>query len=319
MKYSEAINNIRNFETKEMNGIELLKEDRILFVESLKFLIDNCSSDAEKVKFLMHLGGYYYELKEFNLAEKYYLLASSLSKVDPLPSNNLGYIYYYGRTGEPNYEKAFKYFKKANELSSIVDDETSWIYFQSSYKLADMYKNGYYVKKDLKKYEQIIIDLYKDYNKYDKPILNEFKPELFSRIGSIYLNKGDKKQALDFLLKARQALESRMTCNSFFGYFTIMKIIINQIYQIVNLDLDNLNLFDLYELSKKECSLKIEYNKKEYIFKAILEEGTIVINFNNDWFHSIDKFFYNAKIDNKKISTLNDDIKIREIVYERIN
>ena len=85
---------------------------------------------------MVELGGWYYEQRQFDLAEEYYLMAASLEYVDAYEC--LGYIYYYGRVGQPDYKKAFHYYKLASDKGNLV----------ASYKLADMYKNGYYVSKD---------------------------------------------------------------------------------------------------------------------------------------------------------------------------
>lgn len=59
---------------------------------------------------------------------------------DASAANTLGYIYYYGRCngGEPEYEEAFKYFSIGH----------AYTYFESTYKLADMFAHGYGVVKD---------------------------------------------------------------------------------------------------------------------------------------------------------------------------
>lgn len=59
---------------------------------------------------------------------------------DASAANTLGYIYYYGRCngGEPEYEEAFKYFSIGH----------AYTYFESTYKLADMFAHGWGVVKD---------------------------------------------------------------------------------------------------------------------------------------------------------------------------
>ena len=59
---------------------------------------------------------------------------------DASAANTLGYIYYYGRCngGVPQYEEAFKYFSIGH----------AYTYFESTYKLADMFAHGYGVVKD---------------------------------------------------------------------------------------------------------------------------------------------------------------------------
>lgn len=55
---------------------------------------------------------------------------------------NLGYIYEYGRTGAPDYEKAYRYYSLAAALASSSE---------AAYKLGDMYSRGRGVKRDMKK------------------------------------------------------------------------------------------------------------------------------------------------------------------------
>ena len=54
-------------------------------------------------------------------------------------ANTLGYIYYYGRLGKPDYEKAFFYFPVGSTYGIT----------ESSYKLADMFMKGLYVKRNI--------------------------------------------------------------------------------------------------------------------------------------------------------------------------
>ncbi len=89
------------------------------------------------------LGALYYtgrigEEPDYERAEEYYLKAEELG--DRQATENLGYIYYYGRTGEADYEKAYHRFVKGALDGHVI----------SLYKIGDMYKNGYYVKQDLK-------------------------------------------------------------------------------------------------------------------------------------------------------------------------
>ena len=116
------------------------EEDSFLYTEALKFLIE----EAKDADYMVELGGLYYESRQFDLALKYYELAAEYNNLYAI--SNLGYIWYYGRTGERNYEKAFYYFDKARQMGDII----------AAYKVADMYKNGYYVEQN----EQHAIHLY---------------------------------------------------------------------------------------------------------------------------------------------------------------
>ena len=74
-------------------------------------------------------------IKARNAFLEYYQLTGDASA-----ANTLGYIYYYGRCnkGIPEYEEAFKYFSIGH----------AYTYFESTYKLADMFAHGYGVVKE---------------------------------------------------------------------------------------------------------------------------------------------------------------------------
>ena len=91
---------------------------------------------------MMYLGGYYYEQRQFDLALKYYEMAAECDYDKAY--DGLAYIWYYGRTGTKDYKLAFEYFHKLMDKGNLV----------AMYKIADMYRNGYYVEKSTEKYTQ---------------------------------------------------------------------------------------------------------------------------------------------------------------------
>lgn len=97
--------------------------------------IENKDPDA-----MCNLGSLYYTGRageqDYEKAAYYYHMADMAGNRQA--TENLGYIYYYGRTGQKDYEKAFKYFVKG-----ALDG-----HLRSLYKVGDFYKNGYYVEKD---------------------------------------------------------------------------------------------------------------------------------------------------------------------------
>ncbi len=83
--------------------------------------------------------GNHYIMQDFKASEQC-LLALLENHYSDDYCNTLGYIYYYGRVnnGIPEYEKALSYFTMAAICGNI----------EATYKLGDMYKNGYGVKKN---------------------------------------------------------------------------------------------------------------------------------------------------------------------------
>lgn len=68
---------------------------------------------------MLELGGMYYDQRRFDLALKYYEMAAECGSVSA--EVGLGYIWYYGRTGETDYEKAFYYYDKASKEGDITE------------------------------------------------------------------------------------------------------------------------------------------------------------------------------------------------------
>ena len=178
MTVDEAKRIARSFDENK----QVTEEDVFMFTEAMNFLIETFHDPGD----MMYLGGYYYEQKKFDLALKYYEMAATY---DYAPAyEGLAYIWYYGRTGERDFKKAFFYFSKLMDRGDPV----------ATYKIADMYKNGYYVEKDQAKYEEIIEQLYpevKDMHNVFDPV-----PEVFTRLARIRADQGRKKEAIELYL-----------------------------------------------------------------------------------------------------------------------
>lgn len=271
-------------------------KDDIQLINALEYLI----KETNNPEYMVELGGWYYGQKQFDLAEEYYLMAAKLDYNNAYEC--LGYIYYYGRVGQPDYEKAFYYYKLASDQGNLV----------AAYKLADMYKNGYYVQKDYPKYVQIIKSLY--------PLLqgatNTFDPvpEIYSRLAKIYVEEGNEDQAIQLLLIAKEFQSQRLIYSQFFGDLTIMKYIVNDLYSLIQFDPDYMDLFDLYYALQKPCKVAIEILGEDHIIEAKYEDGLFFICMDNKNYEDVDQFFLKAKINGEPISTQYVNVNYIEIL-----
>ena len=271
-------------------------EDDIQLINALEYLI----KETNNPEYMVELGGWYYGQKQFDLAEEYYLMAAKLDYNNAYEC--LGYIYYYGRVGQPDYEKAFHYYKLASDQGNLV----------AAYKLADMYKNGYYVQKDYPKYVQIIKDLYPKIqgatNTFD-PV-----PEIYSRLAKIYVEEGNEDQAIQLLLIAKEFQSQRLIYSQFFGDLTIMKYIVNDLYSLIQFDPDYMDLFDLYYALQKPCKVAMEILGEDYIIEAKYEDGLFFICMDDKNYEDVDQFFLKAKINGEPISTQYVNVNYIEIL-----
>lgn len=162
--------------------------------------------------------------QDWKAAEEYLLKILELFD-DAYAANSLGYIYYYGRTnnGEPDYEKALKYFTIA-EMEGITE---------AKYKLCDMLFYGYGFPKKMPELAlKNLISLYYD-------LMGEFEDENYScefadvavRLGNYYLEVSKENEAAifsayNFYMTAKYALELRMAHNKQFGDESVMRRIL---------------------------------------------------------------------------------------------
>ncbi len=136
-------------------------------------------------------------------------------------ANSLGYIYYYGRTngGVPQYEEALKYF-------SIGE---AYGYFESTYKLADMYMKGQGMPQD-KKAAFALVSRY--YNENFKKFLtgeDSCVADLSLRMGKMLWEgigcEQDKEEAFWMLTLAEYAINRRIKNDKHYGDDQVKKSI----------------------------------------------------------------------------------------------
>ncbi|WP_051192362.1 SEL1-like repeat protein [Butyrivibrio sp. VCB2001] len=287
MTIKEAENIVRSFD----EGRKFTDEEEFMFIEALNFLIEERKDPRD----MMYLGGYYYEKKHFDLALKYYEMAASMDYDEAYEC--LGYIWYYGRTGERDYGKAFEYFTKMMNKGNLV----------ATYKVADMYRNGYYVDKDMDKYKSMIEDLYEkvqDCRNVFDPI-----PEVYTRLARIRTEEGKEEDAVNLYLKAKDWLAQRIHFNAFFGNLNIMKWLIDDLYKLIEFDEDYFDFFDLYYILNTPHKIRFFYENEEINLESVMEGDECVVCFNGKWYHSRDDFFKDAATkDGTKFTAIYGDL-----------
>ena len=261
--------------------------DKFLYIEALGYLIET----ENDPRFMMELGGYYYGVRKFDLALRYYEMAADLDYLEAYSC--LGYVWYYGRTGVKDYKRAFEYFSKCKEKGDMV----------AAYKIADMYRNGYYVQKDMSKYKSIIEGLYRKVRRHDD--LNAPIPEIYTRLAKIRLDEDRIDEAVDLYIQAKFFLSQRISYNSFFGNLNIMDWLVNDLYQIIDFDDTDFDLFDLYYLMKNPVKVIFRYEQKKYTVESFQEDEACTVKFQDRWFRSVSDFISKAMINGESLTAIN--------------
>ena len=287
MTIKEAEKIVRNFRESRRNS----DEEEFMFLEAMDFLIEKRKDPSD----MMSLGGYYYDQKRFDLALKYYEMAAAMDYDEAYEC--LGYIWYYGRTGERDYKKAFEYFSKMMDKGNLV----------ATYKVADMYKNGYYVEKNMDKYKSMIEDLFEKV----QPCRNVFDPvpEVYTRLARIRKEEGREEEAVELYLRAKDWLAQRIRYNAFFGNLNIMKWLIDDLYDLIEFDEFFIDFYDLYYLLKTPHKITFYYNDEEMKLESQKEGDECVVCYNGKWYHSRDDFFKEATTgDGTKLTAVYSDL-----------
>ncbi len=265
------------------------ENDEFAFTEAMSFLI-NETKDPE---YMLDLGGFYYSRKNYDLALKYYNMSAELGNSDAIEC--LGYIWYYGRTGTVDYEKAFGYFSHGMEKGMPV----------STYKVADMYKNGYFVERNYEKYVDIIEKLY-DRMKGSRGLYEPI-PDICTRLAKIRIGQGRTDEALQLYLYAKLFLAQRLKYNDFFGDISVMMWLIDDMYKIREFDRISFDFYDMFYLMTSPCRIFFRYNGKEYMVECVRDDdGSVSIGFDGKWYRQRDDFYKKARIEGNRLTAIYD-------------
>lgn len=292
MTIIEAKSIIDEYEYKSV----LTDDEEFMLLEALEFMINT----TKETEWMVRLGGYHYDKRNFDLALKYYEMADELG--DKWAAEGLGYIWYYGRTGGKDYKKAFDYYHKAMDNGNL----------KSMVKVADMYKNGYGVNQNYDMYVELIEAAYT----YVKgvPYLSAPQPEVYTRLARIRQKQGRTDEAIDLYARAKDFLAQRITYNPFFGDLNIMKWLEEDLYELIEFDRADFDLYDLYVLLKQPVKVAFAYDEKMYEVESVEEDGSISIKFGDSWYRDIDDFFAKATIAGERIPVLYEKLYAFKVV-----
>ena len=295
MNIQDALEIIEDFDDLQLPS----EEEIFAYTEALDFLI----RETKQTRFMMELGGWYYEQRQFDLALKYYEMAAAGKDMQAYKC--LGYIWYYGRTGKRDEEKAFRYFEKCMKAGDL----------QAAYKVADMYKNGYDVAQDYEKYCSIIEDLYPKVQ--NAVFAEEPLPEIFTRLAGIRAKQGKYREARNLYLQAKEALQGRIALNPFFGNLNIMKWLMEDLERLpAGEDIqkkEEMDLYSLFVLLKTPAKVRFQYEDQIYEVESVPEEGGCAVCFNGIWYRTVDEFFAKANLDGQLLTRLYQDLKEWEV------
>ena len=280
------------------------EEETHLLIETLEYKIHRFNDDYAASL----LADVYYCLENYDLSVKYneIVLSGNNEEYKVQAAIQIAYIYYYGRTGHKDYQKAYEYYTYgANSTKSPTN-------MCCKYKLADMYKNGYYVEKDYEKYKSIVRELYDEVK--DARYLHYPLPEIFTRLARIEKEEGHINEALRLYFIAINFLSQRIVHDHFFGNFNIMKWSKEDVYTMIDIDEYDLDLYDLYVVLKAPHKVQFIYENQTYIVESKIINNYLTILFNNQQFRDVDLFMQHAKISDHYLYEIYNQLYNMEVI-----
>ena len=274
----------------------LSPDEEFLYIEALEYLIE----ETQNSEYMVELGGYYYGKRIYDKALKYYEMAYVHGNT--WAAEGLGYIWYYGRTGVKDYEKAFRYYSEAAKNDEL----------RSAVKVADMYKNGFYVEKNMDQYETVLKQAYEKVK--DTENLGDPLPEIYTRLARIHKDRGEFIEAENLYMEAKWFLAQKIRYTGFFGDLNTMKWLVQDLYTICEPDENDLDLFDLYYVLQEPHTIRFCYTGQIYTIEAVTMEDSIIVHFMDRWYRSVDDFFQKAQIGQELITAIASQLYGFEVI-----
>lgn len=280
------------------------EEQQFRFVEAMKLLIDRSFWEEDIPVLSFNLAMYYRGIKEFGLEQRYLELAAKYN--DCCSKEELGFIAYYGLTGEQDFEKAYHYFSECKMR-------------KSKYMIADMYHYGQHVRCDRRRCREILEDLFEQV----EPERNDpsfatstLFPEIAQRLVQLDLEEGTETDYdWNSLLDARAVLTKRQQKRPFWGNILTMRSILETMREMRDRNDGFIDLYDLLTFDRQNAGILFDYDDATYHIHIFQHEGETIYEFNGRWFHGPDDFLEKARIDGKRITTVDariENIQIHE-------
>ena len=322
---------------------EIGQDGEILLMEALYYLMHEKNDPA----MMEWLGDIYNEKGRYDLAYKYWNKAVQAGMKAKLCS--IGELWFTGKLGTPNYEKAYKCFNICIGLVGETEIEEEVLKQYRNYsklRIADMYRDGLYLEQNYKKYKDIVeiveenIEESFDYeNESEDKITYWYEMdshwfEALKRLGDIaqrqleddepwMYQEGEEndpaKMFLEYQYSAIDCLAiSIKETSEYKDKLILMQELIARLYKNVELNLEDLDegcdLYDLYHFLDRVAKVYIVWQDKKYLVETKYKNNDLAVYFNDKWYRNLNDFFYKATLgENIPIVNLYEEIRLEEV------
>jgi hypothetical protein len=167
------------------------------------------------------------------------------------------------------------------------------------------------VEKNENEYRKLIEEAYKEIETPE--YLNEPYPEVSFRMAEIWSEENRMGEAVVLLIKAKKFLAERLSREAFWGHFETMSRIVNLLYRLKLLNEASIDFYDLFRVTREPCKILFKYNGDRYEI-TVSGEKEAGIDFDGKWYRDFLELCDKAKIGNKKITNIYDELYDWEVV-----
>lgn len=253
--------------------LKILKESTINYV-------DNICDD-----FLQKLVYEYIDKKKF----KEIVELEKLNYCNSLLLETLADIYFKGYIANPDYKKAYRYYYNSMQRGNL----------KAYLKIAIMYKNGVYVRKNYRKYEKIINNIYQEIE--GKRELLRGMSEILLEKSYIEKEKGNEEHYMKLVRNAKFLVEKEMSL--MYKVNDSFKIVMDEYLKFNEINQYSNCLMDIPYLLKKPGTLKLVIQGEEIEIKSFYDNDKLIVKYIDNYFEGVFDFFYNAIYNNRYLSS----------------
>ncbi|MCD8294042.1 MAG: hypothetical protein LUE27_02180 [Clostridia bacterium] len=222
-------------------------------------------------------------------------------QADPVYAYYAAEVLFNGFTGEPDYAKAFEYYRFAVYRGEV----------RAYCRLAIMYRDGLGVKKDYNEYKRLLLEGYNkvlECGKQYLPVIADTMLEL-SRAGQACGNAKDALKAISLIADSNE--------NAWIHGAGVSKTDVKcmeQMYSLKPFAKSKRRLADFLYILQKPCKVRFTIRGKKHTAEALESGGEVIVAYEGQYYKDPVQFINRAEIDEKPVKSYVKELQRMEVV-----
>ena len=193
--------------------------------------------------------------------------------------------------------------KVTYQITSITSDKTTETLDKKIKKL---------IEKDMQKYIEFTQSVYDFYVKNEAEYAMECIDYIILELAKIEDQKGDFDKSIEYCLMAREKAMTVAIYGSSIPH--TLSEATKLLYELVEFDESDMDLFDLLYLFEKPCKARISVGDEQIIAQSIAFNGGTMIECQGKYFRNTQEFLNNYKLRGKRLAGLYEYVQDLEVL-----